>query len=416
MDYRFSLVLTCVPLLTASLAVGQDKVAVTKQGTCITCHGEQGQQFLASIHVAAAVRCTDCHGGDDTVLGKGACVENPSFLGVPKGKAISDRCGSCHSDIDRMRQYGLPTGQLELFKTSPHGKRLYEHDDPNAPSCVTCHGTHEILSVHDPRSPVYPSRVPETCASCHADPEKMAPYGHPTTVYEDYQASVHGQGLMQEGTLNLPNCGDCHGTHGARPAGVKEVVNICGNCHVASRDYFRQSPHFAAAEAGEMEECTGCHSHHRVLPAATLVEGNGREVLCGQCHDPKSSDDAGMKAARALQAMEADLAARIADTAAELAHAKERGVIAIEEEDFLNEARNHLIMARPASHSVSTAVMKEVVEKGRGALERAHDSVNVKERQLRDRRIVTTLFFLILLGFLLMLYVKLRKIQQDMGK
>jgi hypothetical protein len=284
------------------------------------------------VHAPIGIDCVTCHGGDASLTTRAACVDNPEFLGVPAGKGLVERCGTCHSDLDGMQQYGLPTDQLALFKRSPHGQALFERDDPDAPTCASCHGSHGVLPVDDSDSPAYRTRVPDTCARCHADQEMMARHDLPADVFEKYARSAHGKGLLEHRQLRLPNCGDCHGTHGARPAGVKEVVNVCGNCHLATRDYFRTSPHHAASERGLMNECTTCHGHHDVPALGNDLQGGWDIVRCTRCHDAADEGDPGAVAARKIDGMLSGLREGIRRSALDLELARGEGIVTAEEE------------------------------------------------------------------------------------
>jgi hypothetical protein len=39
-----------------------------------------------------------------------------------------------------------------------------------AASCWDCHGSHDMLSHKDPKSPVFKLNLPGTCAKCHSNP------------------------------------------------------------------------------------------------------------------------------------------------------------------------------------------------------------------------------------------------------
>ena len=54
-------------------------------------------------------------------------------------------------------------------------------------SCKSCHGTHDVVAARKPSSRFHPSRVSETCRTCHAE------------VHNAYTASAHGQAARQSG-------------------------------------------------------------------------------------------------------------------------------------------------------------------------------------------------------------------------
>ena len=89
---------------------------------------------------------------------------------------IPQFCGRCHSDAAFMRRFNpaLPTDQLAKYRASQHGRLLLGKNDSRAAQCVSCHGVHGIQGVKSPQSKVYPKQIPETCGSCHSNPEVMA--------------------------------------------------------------------------------------------------------------------------------------------------------------------------------------------------------------------------------------------------
>ena len=103
---------------------------IDRYAACRECHPEQYQATLDSMHATElaggnreAPLCTDCHGAHD--------VSNPH---EPR-QAISVTCSKCHAAI------------FEQYKTSVHGAALLDESNPDVPTCVDCHGVHNI---HDP--------------------------------------------------------------------------------------------------------------------------------------------------------------------------------------------------------------------------------------------------------------------------
>lgn len=381
-------------------------------GSCAVCHGQEATRHAAGVHAGSGVTCTTCHGGDASLGTRAACVDGPSFKGVPRGRDAVELCGGCHGDPDAMFRFGLPTDQLLLYRRSHHGKRLYETGDANVPTCVTCHAAHDVRPVGDPESPAYRTRVPATCAACHADPERMAPYKLPTDVFEKYSKSAHGRGLIEGRHLRLPHCGDCHSSHGARPAGVKEVADMCGHCHVAAREHFKRSPHFRAAEAGKMEECTSCHGHHEIEPVGDFLADGWEPRGCSGCHEPGSAVPEGAAAAAAMSSSMDRLRRRIVAAADEIEHARGLGIVVASEEGFLNEARHALVMAGPVGHAASPEEFSLLAAKGEGIATKVSESLAVKVRRIRDRRLIATAFFAIVVavaGAMLLKIARLRR-------
>ena len=85
-----------------------------------------------------------------------------------------------------MRRYNpsLRVDQVAEYYTSVHGKRLREQKDQKVATCASCHVPHSIRPPNDSRSSVHPLRVADTCGSCHANKDYMAPYKIPTDQVE----------------------------------------------------------------------------------------------------------------------------------------------------------------------------------------------------------------------------------------
>lgn len=223
-------------------------------------------EVAGSVH--AQLQCADCHAGK--LEGK---------------RAIAEMCSSCHGDVRKMNPYGLPTDQLERYKTSKHGEQLFEHNDQKVAVCTDCHGVHDILKVKSPQARTYAANIPATCGHCHGDEKLMSQYKLPADVVEKYKTSYHAYMLFEKGDLSAPTCVTCHGNHGATPPGTAEVGQVCGKCHGRQRDLFEKSPHAEAAKVGVFSECISCHGNHAIQKASVELFATS----CVQCHanDPK---------------------------------------------------------------------------------------------------------------------------------
>lgn len=246
---------------------------------CILCHAEQRNAFVVGVHAEHGMRCADCHGGDPAAKSLPA-AHRGGFIGKPNKVQTAQLCGSCHSDPNRMRQYGIPTGELSEFRTSRHGQLLLQHGDTNAPTCTDCHGTHTIYPPDDARSAVYPTNIPGTCARCHTDRKLMARYGLRTDQFDQYRASAHGVALYQDQNFAAPTCVGCHGAHSALPPTVTEVASVCGRCHQLVRQALAAGPHGAPARTGKMPGCLACHANH----ATERVAVDSIPAVCARCH------------------------------------------------------------------------------------------------------------------------------------
>ena len=244
-----------------------------KRAPRIACHTEIGEDSLPpiedwrkSVHAEAGITCESCHGGDATSMDYDlAKAPATGFIGKPTPQQIVEKCGTCHSDGQKMRQYGIRTDQFSLYKTSHHGKAVLEGGNADAATCVSCHGNHAILAPDNPKSSVSHRNVPETCAKCHSDKEKMDKAGLPHDALDEYKASYHGTLLYKENSALVPNCATCHGVHGATPPDV-EVAHVCGQCHANTAEYYAKGPHEEARKFNGIPRCIDCHGNHKILP------------------------------------------------------------------------------------------------------------------------------------------------------
>jgi len=195
-----------------------------RYAVCRTCHEEQYTRAQDSVHgeflragrVEAAV-CVDCHGGHD--------IQTPD---VPRQR-ISLTCGRCHGAI------------FEEYRTSVHGAALLDENNPDVPTCIDCHGVHDI---QNPTTALFRVRSPELCATCHANDELMGQYDISTHVFDSYLTDFHGSTVAlfeQEApdvVTNKAVCYDCHGVHniqaidsGGETAIRENLLTTCQQCH-----------------------------------------------------------------------------------------------------------------------------------------------------------------------------------------
>lgn len=200
-----------------------------RYAVCRSCHEDQYTRAQDSVHgeflragrVEAAV-CVDCHGGHD--------IQTPD---QPRQR-ISLTCGRCHGAI------------FEEYRTSVHGEALLGENNPDVPTCIDCHGVHNISN---PTTSQFRERSPELCAQCHENAELMGRYNISTEVFDTYLADFHGSTVSIVGeesssaVTNQAVCYDCHGVHNIQAIGdgtaIREtLVTICRNCHPdASTDF-----------------------------------------------------------------------------------------------------------------------------------------------------------------------------------
>jgi hypothetical protein len=355
---------------------------------CYDCHRSVDAKQAAitdawqtSAHGKAGVGCADCHGGDtrsDQITV--AMSATAGFVGIPSREQTVGICGSCHSDVDRMRQYQLPTDQFAKYWTSVHGQRLLATQDTRVAICIDCHGSHDVKKASDPTAAVYPLNVPKLCSSCHSDATLMKPYDIPTDQFTVYSQSVHGLALLGNQDVRAPSCASCHGSHDAKPPADSEVVDVCGKCHTATQALFEQSRH--ATVQAVAPKCWTCHGTHDVSATseAMFFHIAPPKYDCATCHDtvtqtlhlePKRFEDPQDRRCDTchhpdsliysqVQAIHDKLeSAKTAYSTAEerIAEAASLGMIVTDADVSLTEARTSLIQARAGVHTTKLTVV-----------------------------------------------------------
>ncbi len=403
-------------ILTGSLA--------SAQNNCLDCHLEleddaltpPATAFADDVHKKAGLTCASCHGGDPAANVDDGDIERAmdpkkGYIGVPKRSDIPEMCGRCHSDAAYMHAYdpNTPVDQAAQYWTSVHGQKLRDGHDKVA-ECASCHQAHGVLAVKDPRAPVYPTQIPETCGKCHGDAQYMADYGIPTDQLEKYRTSVHGHALFVQGDLGAPTCNSCHGNHGAAPPGVDSVSRVCGTCHAIQKELFAASPHQEAFLSMELPECEACHENHATASPTDEMVGTAEGSICLDCHT--EGEDAFVAAAAVRGRIEALKAAEA--RARELVERAGRaGMEVSDAEVALIDANQALVETRNLVHTFAAAPVDEKVKEGLAFARSAEDMGVAALNEIDYRRIGLAISLVFILLMVLGLYLKIRQIERS---
>jgi len=248
---------------------------------CLACHGDKtmsttragktvslyldGKKFAASVH--ASFGCTGCHAD---LEGKELPHETPARV----------KCGTCH------------TAEQEQYARSLHGKAI-ARGDPLAPSCVNCHGNHDIIPVKDPRSAVAPLKVPFVCGQCHQEGTPVS-RNRPIpqdNILENYSESIHGEALLKKGLSVAPTCATCHTPHLILPhtdpassIARRNIAATCTKCHTQIEVVHRKIIRGALweKEANVLPACVDCHQPHKIRNVF-YTQGMA-DADCMRCH------------------------------------------------------------------------------------------------------------------------------------
>ncbi len=347
---------------------------------CISCHDDQWQDLKNSIHGKEGITCERCHGGDPTQKDKAlAKATGTGYIGVPNKIQIIQICGTCHSNVELMNFYGIPTDQLARYKTSMHGKRLFNEKDTRVAVCDDCHGYHDVVSVKDPTSPVYPLNVPKTCNTCHGNTDLMKPYGIQTDMFALYKDSVHGKDLFENKDIGVATCVSCHGSHGAEPPGVKQVADACGKCHMNEKDNFLKSPHAKLGVLEKFPQCMACHSNHGIVPVSLDLYD-----ACAQCHQPNSPEfQDGQKLKGLLSRSQQELKS----AQSLVKQASIDGLFVEDETAELEEAKTKVTEMGPLQHTLAVGNVAELAIQVDTKTKDIQDSIREKRQGLAMRNI-----------------------------
>jgi predicted CXXCH cytochrome family protein len=293
MRLRGALVAAAALALAATAATARaQETREEEAATCLSCHSDptlavkfadgasrsllvDPQTLAHSVH-GRRQRCTDCHPGMQEVPHPERTFQDAAAFRA----AFAETCKSCHID------------KYTKLVDGVHYRRLPKGD---APSCIDCHGAHDVSPPATPRT-----KVSETCAACHSD------------VGEAYAASVHGRALAGGHGGDVPVCTDCHRSHdvaGPHDQGwLVRTPQMCADCHADEqrmkkyglstavvRTYLADfhgltaslSP---AANSGDRRVtalCTDCHGVHDITkvtdPGSGVLRANLAQT-CGRCH------------------------------------------------------------------------------------------------------------------------------------
>jgi len=243
---------------------------------CMDCHGRKKPGFETAPAVKASDLASSRHAGEKCV----AC-HTDATPGPHQVKPSKISCRDCHAKV------------TAKYDNTIHAKARIAGES-EAASCQDCHTPgHKIVRKTNPESSVYPFRLPETCARCHADPVLAQKYNFPQDVLKEYYGTIHGRALVRSGLLVTAVCTNCHGDHNIQKhtdpdstIGRNHVVETCGKCHAGIAAVFKESIHGKKLAEGSAlaPVCTTCHSAHRIV--RTDAQGYQLQVVkeCGDCH------------------------------------------------------------------------------------------------------------------------------------
>jgi len=263
---------------------------------CYLCHNTIALEHKESIHglsltegINEAAQCWNCHGSHEIYP-----VKDVKSKVYPSNLVAT--CGKCHDDPAFIKKYSSTNNQPgKMYSNSVHGKLVMAGSN-NAPTCITCHGKHDIKNRIQPGSKITSINLPNTCEKCHVK------------IAEEYKKSIHWI-AVKKGIRSAPSCNDCHSEHSIQAINtvnkrdeVKKIQdNTCLQCHqnlILSQRYgiengnvnrYEDSYHGLAVSRGDKRAamCVDCHNVHNILPkdnAGSSINKNNIVNTCKKCH------------------------------------------------------------------------------------------------------------------------------------
>lgn len=148
-----------------------------------------------------AAVCSDCHGAHDI-----RAPQDPQSRVYSRN--LPATCGRCHGDAELMRELGLDPAVVDEYRSSIHGRQLFDDGNLAAPNCTHCHGVHGA-------GPPGVGDVDKVCGACHIQARRA------------FLAGPHYPAMLAAG---LPECAACHSNHAILPFNAADGLN-CAECH-----------------------------------------------------------------------------------------------------------------------------------------------------------------------------------------
>ncbi len=270
---------------------------------CAQCHKKEVVAYKGSVHGKAnkhgdpdAAICLSCHGGGHDIRKVADPLSSVSPLRLP------ETCAKCHSDPDLSRRHGLSTNDMyKAYMNSTHAKAAQAGE--HAANCASCHGSHDIRPPNDPASRIATGNIVKTCGQCHGvEAKKFAASIHGQASARGVRSAptcveCHGEHDIRS-----------HETAGSRLARSSRS-EACVQCHQSERVIGRGVPadrvgsfltsfHGMAGKSGDVKvaDCASCHGWHDVQPSTITTSRTNPANLtqtCGQCHPGAGSRWAG---------------------------------------------------------------------------------------------------------------------------
>ncbi len=276
-----ALICAAAVLLAAALS-GQEPKPLPGSGECVNCHDTGRSSARRQAGVPPAFDAAALRGSPHAELECSACHADlagvKEFPHSEKLKPVD--CGSCHSD------------EQAKYASSLHGQAT-ARGDKLAPTCKTCHATHNVRRPSAQGSPTSVMEIPNLCGQCHKEGTTVSLTRQipQTNILGNYMDSIHGAGLYQKGLTVTAVCTSCHTAHQVLPhtdpkssIAKQNIAATCTKCHaqietvhrkVIRGELWEKQPHMVPA-------CVDCHSPHQIRKV--YYPQGMADLDCMRCH------------------------------------------------------------------------------------------------------------------------------------
>jgi len=218
-------------------------------GLCSRCHSNTSyiRRFNPNLPTDQLAKYrTSTHGrlnekGDDKVAVCTSCHRAHSILPPDDTRSpvnvfnVPETCGKCHADANYMAGYNIPTDQLEKYKSGVHGQMLLVKHDSGAPSCASCHGSHDA-------APPKIVQIASVCGKCHAIEAELFIQSPHKAAYD---------------AAEIPECVACHNNHRNERTSDNMLgvggESLCINCHFSADSKGYQAAQAIGASVDELK-------------------------------------------------------------------------------------------------------------------------------------------------------------------
>lgn len=222
-------------------------------GFSIKEHPERKFKSRRDLTITLSESCRRCHFDKYT-----RTLEGIHYDLLSRGNLEAPVCVDCHGSHNilsgrkekLMRAKRCEKCHPDIYGSyvkSVHGEALLSEHNQDVPICSDCHRAHDI---EDPRTVDFSNMTPEICGKCHSNENLMSKYGLSTSVLQSYLEDFHGVTLtfyrkQGQAVRHIAVCTDCHGIHDITsvkqedPAVLKaRLLQRCRKCHPDATEKF----------------------------------------------------------------------------------------------------------------------------------------------------------------------------------